>query len=133
MPVPPVKKSVRPAPLLVMIGLVAGFFNLPYAVTLSTPAPVPTFTREYGQVDLKSLFAGMESLPLLLFPLLAVGIAGAYSLRRRFASTPAARLMIVAGLAGGGRGRPAPPWLGRGPPLLFNILPCPCAYFSCPR
>ena len=130
MPLPPAQKSARAATLLVTTGLLAAFFYVPYAVTLSTPAPVPTFTREYGQVDLKSLFAGMESLPLLLFPLLAVGIAGAYSLRRRFASTPAARLMIVAGLAGAACAVYALAGLAGTHVFIYNFQPGQATYFA---
>ncbi|OLE73018.1 MAG: hypothetical protein AUG05_02190 [Actinobacteria bacterium 13_1_20CM_2_66_18] len=130
MPLPPAQKSARAATLLVTTGLLAAFFYLPYAVTLSTPAPVPTFTREYGQVDLKSLFAGVESLPLLLFPLLAVGIAGAYSLRRRFPSTPAARLMILAGLAGAACAVYALAGLAGTHVFIYNFQPGQATYFA---
>lgn len=130
MPLPLAQKSARAATLLVSTGLLAAFFYLPYAVALSTPAPVPTFTREYGQVDLKSLFAGVESLPLLLFPLLAVGIAGAYSLRRRFPSTPAARLMILAGLAGAACAVYALAGLAGTHVFIYNFQPGQATYFA---
>src|SRR5439155_12770932 len=72
----------------------------------------------------------MESITLLLFPLLDVGIAGAYSLRRRFASTPAARLMIVAGLAGAACAVYALAGLAGTHVFIYNFQPGQATYFA---
>ena len=94
------RKAVETVRLFVPTGLIAAYFYVPYAAALSVPAPVPTFTRDYSPVALKSLLTGTESLPLFLLPLAVLAPAVAYRFRWLPVSMLGVRTMVVVALAG---------------------------------
>lgn len=94
------RKVVETIRLFVPTGLIASYFYVPYVGALSAPAPVPTFTREYSPVALRSVLTGVESLPLFLLPLAVLAPVVAYRFRWLPATPLGARTMVVVALAG---------------------------------
>ncbi len=94
------QKFIESLKLLVPTALVVAYFYVPYALALSRPAPVPTFTREYSPVTLGSLLApGAESLPLLMVLLAVLAPVEVFWFRQLPGSPVGRRTMIAVALA----------------------------------
>lgn len=124
------RKVVETIRLFVPTGLIAAYFYVPYVAALSTPAPVPTFTRDYSPVALKSLLTGAESLPLVLVPLAALAPVVAYRLRGLPVSPLGVRTMVVVAIAAAASlayalvGLPAPHV------FIYNFQPGQAVFFA---
>ena len=94
------RKAVEAIRLLVPTGLIVAYFYLPYLAALSRPAPVPTFTRIYSPVALKSLLSGVESLPFFLLPFAVLAPIAASRYRQLPRSPMGRRLTIVVAVSG---------------------------------
>jgi len=130
MPFDAVRKVVETIRLFVPTGLIVAYFYAPYVAALSTPAPVPTFTRDYSAVAVKSLFTGAESLPLFLLPLALLGPVVAYRLHALPRSSLGLRTMVVVAVAGAASlvyaliGLPAPHM------FIYNFQPGQAVFFA---
>ena len=124
------RKVVETIRLFVPTGLIVAYFYVPYVAALSAPAPVPTFTRDYSSVALKSLLIGAESLPLFLLPLAVLVPVVAYRLHALPRSSLGLRTMVVVAVAGAASlvyaliGLPAPHM------FIYNFQPGQAVFFA---
>jgi len=100
-PVSGKRRLLEAVALLIPTALVVAYFYLPYAVSLSRPAPVPLLTREYSAMSPIEALGGatLQSLPVFLVPVAVIAVAAAYGYRRLAPTRVGARLLPVAGIA----------------------------------
>jgi hypothetical protein len=95
------RRLVDAVALLIPTMLVVAYFYLPYAVSLSRPAPLPLLTREYSAMSTVDALGGetIQALPVFLLPAVVIAIAAAYRYRRLPPTQVAARLIAPVGIA----------------------------------